>query len=390
MIRCILGGGVWLLLASASFGQTIEKRVGAATRIDWEFAARGFGKDVSLPAGFDSTKQKYQLFLPKGHAKDKPAGLILFISAGDAPAGLTAWQKTCQDQNFVFASPFAAGNNVPAAQRTRVILDVLDDVRRTCKIDPDRTYLTGFSGGGRMACAIGFALPEYFGGVVPLCGTNPPPGLTASRHLLCDRLSVAFVTGEKDFNRKENEVYMAPWFADIGVRSKLFLMPKAGHAIPSPAIVADIHAWLEDDLPRRRTFRKARPQLVAGVDDTPTAADQPRRWLEAAKQDLGSPDRTWRAVSLLQAIPERWPKSDAAAAARAALKQVAGNDPLLALVDAQAPADEIPALTAQATALERFGNIPAAIRAWSLLADRYEGTDAAKSAAERIRRLQSK
>jgi len=67
---------------------------------------------------------------------------------------------------------------VPAGQRTRIVLDMLDDVRRHQRIDADQTYITGFSGGGRMACAIGFALPEYFGGVAPVCGTNPISGTT--------------------------------------------------------------------------------------------------------------------------------------------------------------------------------------------------------------------
>src|SRR6266699_649079 len=51
----------------------------------------------------------------------------------------------------------------PLGQRVRIVLDVLDQVRRDYRVDPDRTYLSGFSGGGRVACTIAFALPEYFG-----------------------------------------------------------------------------------------------------------------------------------------------------------------------------------------------------------------------------------
>ncbi len=189
------------------------KTVSAPTRLDWEFAVGGFGKGAAkLPAGYDSTKQRYQLYVPKNYKKEKPAALILFISPGDQPGAFKNWQQICETHGVFFASPFGAGNNTAAGLRTRIILDVLDDVRRQYSIDPDQTYITGFSGGGRMACAIGFALPEYFGGVIPLCGTNPITGPGYLRHRIADRLSVAFVTGEKDFNRKENEAYMAPWF----------------------------------------------------------------------------------------------------------------------------------------------------------------------------------
>ena len=39
-------------------------------------------------------------------------------------------------------------------------------------------------------------LPEYLGGVIPVCGTNPLNRLDYLRHRVHDRLSVAFVTGE--------------------------------------------------------------------------------------------------------------------------------------------------------------------------------------------------
>jgi predicted esterase len=383
-----------LVIASALeplAAQPVERKVAAATRLDWEFASRGFApKDQPLPAGYDSSKQKYRLFIPKTNDKGKPAALVLFISAGDSPAGWRSWQKHCEENNIFFASPYAAGNTTPAGERVRIILDVLDDVRRAHKIDPDQTYLTGFSGGGRMACAIGFALPEQFGGVVPLCGTNPLPGPAYQRHLIEDRLSVAFVTGEKDDNRKENEEYMAPWLQEAGIRSKLFVMPGVGHTTPTAGMVSEIHGWLAQDLDRRRAYRKAHPKLVVGPDDAPHASEQSARWLDAAQADLADPNRTWRGVCLLQGIASRWPKSDGAAQARSALKKIAGDEKLLARIEDQAPMDEAKALTAQAKALERFGNISKAIETWTLLADRYQGTPAASAALSNIRRLRGK
>ena len=369
----------------------VERKVSAATRLDWEFASRGFPpKDLKLPAGYDSTKQKYQLFVPKGYSKDKPASLVLFISAGANPTGWTNWQKHCTEQNVFFACPYGAGNDTPAGQRVRIILDVLDDVRRQFQIDPDQTYVTGFSGGGRMACAVGFALPEYFGGVIPLCGTNPIPGPAYQRHRVEERLSVAFVTGEKDFNRKENEEYMGPWFQEINVRSKVWVVPKMGHAIPPAATVAEIHAWLAEDLKRRREDRMARPKLAVGPADTPTTAEQAKRWVESALLDLQDPQRTWRGVSLLQGVTQRWPNAIVANQARATLKKLGGEEAILKRVAVQGTEDEVKSLSAQAKAFERFGNIPKAIEAWELLAQSFEGTPAGDAALANIKRLRAK
>src|SRR5262249_50303999 len=150
----------------------------------------------------------------------------------------------------------------PVGQRTRIVLDMLDDVRRHYKIDADQTYITGFSGGGRMACTIGFALPEYFGGVIPICGTNPLPSLFYLQHRIRDRLSVTFVTGTKVSNRNENEAYMAPWFEEVKIRSKLWVVPNMGHGIPGNAILEEIHAWLARNLKRRRGDARTRPGLA--------------------------------------------------------------------------------------------------------------------------------
>lgn len=382
-----------LVLASTASAQTEsqERKVAAPTRLDWEFASRGFpAKELKLPAGYDSTKQKYQLYVPRSYKKEKPAALVLFISAGDAPTGWTNWRKYCESEGVFFACPYGAGNSTPAGQRVRIILDVLDDVRRNFKIDPDQTIITGFSGGGRMACAIGFALPEYFGGIVPLCGTNPIPGAAWQRHRIEERLSVAFVTGEKDMNRKENEAYMYPWFQEIGVRSKLWVMPKMGHVIPPASIVSEVHAWIAEDLKRRRDAAIKHSKLAVGPDDTPSAAEQSKRYFSAALDDLKAPARTWRGIALLQGVTQRWPKSTAADSARAELKRIVNDKDILQRIEVQGADDEVKSISAQAKALERFGNIPKAIEAWQLLAKDYQGTPAGNTANMNIKRLRGK
>ncbi len=383
--------GVCLLFVTASANAQTERKVAAPTRLDWEFACSGFGKGAAkLPAGYDSTKQKYQLFVPKGVAKDKPAGLILFISAGDGAGSVKAWQAVCEKHGLLFAAPNGAGNATPAGPRTRIVLDVLDDVRRQYAIDPDQTYLTGFSGGGRMACAIAFALPEYFGGVIPLCGTNPISGPTYLRHRIEDRLSIAFVTGEKDMNRKENEVYMAPWFTELGIRTKLWVMPGVGHVTPSSAVIAEVYDWLAADLKRRQEHVKTNVKLAVSASDTPNAAEQAKRLFAASIENLSDPERTWRGITLLQGVTQRWPKSEAANQARAVLKKVTSDDAILQLVEKQGAADEVKSLSSQAKALERLGDIQRAITTWELLASNYEGTPIGRTAVENIQRLRLK
>lgn len=377
-----------LILAAISFvlADVKDVKVSAPTRLDWQFAAHGF-KDGDKPLGnYDSTKQKYQLFVPAKAGK----GCIVFISAGDSPAGLDKWKPVCEKEGLLFCSPYGAGNDVPAAKRMRVILDMLDDVRRRHGIDANQTYIGGISGGGRVACTVGFCLPEYFGGVVPVCGTNPFSGPTYLRHRVHDRLSAAFVTGETDFNRKENEDYMAPYFADLGIRTKLWIAPKVGHAVPGPDVLAEVVAWLKEDLKRRREDVKLRPKLAVSPKEGPTAAEQARNMLDAAQAELKQPERIWHGVALLQGTAQRWTKTEPGKRARELLRKITEDPKMLEAVAQQGGDDEKKSLTAQARAFERFGQLDQAIRAWELLAQNYVDTPVGRDAETQIIRLRAR
>jgi predicted esterase len=371
-------------------GFQAEVKVETPTRLDWQFAATAFGPDAAkLPAGYDSRRQRYQLFVPKDYNPGKLWPLVVFISPGDDPLGWRYWQKPCEEAGALFCAAYGAGNNCPVGPRMRLVLDVLDDVRRHYRIDPDQTYLTGFSGGGRMACSIAFALPEYFGGVAPLCGTNPLSRHDYLRHRVQDRLSVAFVTGATDFNRKENEEFMAPLFHDLGIRSRLWVVPKLGHGIPGPDVLAEVLKWLADDLPRRRADAKARPGLAASPDEVLTPLRQAARVLEAVEADLKTPERTWRGVTLLRGVVERWGNSDSAEKARKLLEEIQADPKRAALVAEQGGKDERLTLAAQARALERFGDLRRALQAWEALARHHADTDEGKQAAGEAQRVRA-
>lgn len=377
-----------LLFAMSVAAQTRDVVVSAPTRLDWQFAVHGFGAGAAkLPAGYDSTKQRYQLHMPKVDKKPKAWPLVLFISPNDKPSGLAAWKAVCDREGVLFASPYAAGNPVPAGQRTRIVLDVLDDIRRTFPVDPDQTYVAGFSGGGRMACAIGFALPECFGGIAPVCGTNPLTKITYLRHRAADRLSLAFITGETDMNRKENEAFMHPWMEEVGIRSKLWVVPGLGHAIPDAKVTAEVYAFLKEDLKRRRADREAFPGLSLPTADELASDKLSLRFADEGIRLVNDPKHAWRGVALLQGVTQRWPKTPAAAKAASRLGEVLKDEKLLERIGEQGDKDEQLSLSAQARAFERFGRIPQAIQAWEILVMSQPGSPAALMAEKEIRRL---
>ncbi len=365
-----------------------EVTVKRATRLDWRFVARGLAAGAErLPADYDSAEQRYQLYVPPNYRPTKAWPLVVFVSPGDDPLGWRCWQRTCEAHDVLFCAAYGAGNNCPPGRRVRIVLDVLDDVRRRYTIAPEQTYLCGLGGGARLACDIAFALPEYFGGVVPIGGGGELSPLPYLRHRALDRLSVAWVTGASDFRRREVEDYRFPLLAQLGVRSRLWVVPGAGHGLPPAGVVEEVYAWLEDDLGRRQADAKGRPGLAAKPDDVPTDARRAESVLASALTDLSRDERLWRGVALLRGIVARWGDTEAGDRARALLEEVRADPQRRRRLAEQESAEQGRELTARAKALERSGQERGAFRAWEELAKAQPGTDAGKKAGEEAKRL---
>ena len=376
------------LAAETPTGYLPRVEVKQPTRLDWEFVAAGFGKDaIKLPADYDSRQQKFALYVPRAYKADRAWPLVLFVSPGDDPLGWRYWQKTCEQNGFLFCAAYGAGNSCPAGKRIRIVLDMFDQVRRDYRLDPERTYVTGFSGGGRISCTVGYNLPEFFAGVIPVCGTNPLASLDYMRHRAKDRLSVAFVTGETDFNRAENEKYMFPFVTDVGIRTRLWVVPKLGHGVPGDVVLGEVVRWLEDDLPRRRKDAKDHPKLACPPEDSLTPTALAGRLLESGESALKDEKTLWRGVMLLQGVLQRYPRTEPANRARKLIDEFKDDTKKLARAEEQGGQEERTFLSAQGRALERFGQTAKALEAWKMLAEQHPFSEEGRKAQAEVKRL---
>lgn len=299
--------------------------VSGASRLDWTFVLSN--QSVTKPPAewdqdYDPTRQRYDRFLPpRSTSRGKGAGLplIVFVSAGEQPAGWSALAPTCRRLGIAFASPYGAGNATPMPQRVRIILDVLDDLRRTQPIDPDQTYLAGFSGGARVACAVTFALPELFGGVMPVCAGGELREEPWLRQRAVDRLSVAFLTGTGDFNRGEVERFRGPLLTDVGVRTRVAVQPGLGHGLPDAKTFQGAVEWLQAGLPQRRQFGQKYPASRLTSEEPADRADAARGLLEEGEQRLKSSKTLYSGLMQLQGVMVRWADLPEAETARRTL-----------------------------------------------------------------------
>jgi predicted esterase len=392
--------------AMATSGKAIEtgyqKEVTVAepTRLDWTFVVSNQSV-VDPPAewlqGYDSKQQRYELFVPPA-PKGKSDGLpmVLFISAGDAPAGWSQLESVCRQKGILFASPYGAGNNTAMPRRVRIVLDVLDDVRRQHRIDPDRTYVAGFSGGGRVACAIAFALPELFGGAMPVCAGGELREESWLKHRAIDRLSAAFLTGTEDFNLGEVERFRGPMFAEMGIRTKVTVVPKMGHGIPDAKVFQGALDWLDVGAADRRKLAQRFSASRIAADQEVTRESQAKSLLAEGEARIKDRKTMYSGLMQLQGVMNRWPDLPVSESAKRILLEYEGK--------AEKPweADDIAEqrkfLIARARALDSYasGKLPeqyarqrpdmikAAIELWENVIEDGENTKAVAEARRRI------
>jgi acetyl esterase/lipase len=391
---------VWLAGVAAGAppaGYQRKVTVAAPTRIDWTFAVAT--QSLAEPPadwlpGYDSTRQEYELYVPTRRDPRTPLPLILFVSPIDEPMGWKHFESLCKKLGFAFAGPRGAGNDCEPKKRVRIVLDVLDDVRRSIPIDPDRTYIAGFSGGGRIACAVAFALPEYFGGALPICASGDLRSESWLRHRVIDRLSVAMLTGETDFNRGEVERLRGPYLRELGVRARTWMQPGLGHGIPDEKTLGEALRWLEDGAFARKELAKRFPATRAA--EKPSRAEQAVALLAEGKKSLEDRKTLFSGLMLLQGCMQRWPDLAASKEAREILTRYEAKDDKP--WEAEDIAEQRRALIARARGLDAYasGDLPpqyvkmradmarTALQLWQKVLEDSPDSDAGREARKRI------
>lgn len=222
-----------------------------ADEVKWRLHA----EEYSPP--YNVAKEKFELIVPKTYTHDNPHGLFIWISAGAKPAIPAEWEKALAARKLIFAGAYDAGNPRNIFDRVKMAVDANYALRQRFNVDARRVYVSGFSGGARVASMVGVAWADMFTGTIPFMGANfytdvrAEDGKTYTLDYLPDdevlaiakkRCSYVLITGEKDFNRANIKAVF-----ELGFRQEKFLnphyleVPKQGHSLP-PA------QWLEDGL----------------------------------------------------------------------------------------------------------------------------------------------
>jgi predicted peptidase len=192
---------------------------------------------------------QYLLFLPNGYAKGSERWpLILYLHGGslrgDDISQMKKWgvtEKVEADPNF----PFIVVS--PQCHKGEIWTDVdalgaiLDEVARTCRVDPDRVYVTGHSMGGRGALYAAYKMPERFAAVVSL---GPVGLITAWAEKLAPIPLWLFHGPNDQFTPLKEVEELVHAIEAAGGHPQLTVLPGRDHYILDVYERPDLYEWL--------------------------------------------------------------------------------------------------------------------------------------------------
>ena len=180
----------------------------------------------TLPAG---QPVKFRVRLP---AKESgPAGVMVFVKpvpSGELPA---AWVESFDRRGLGWISADEYGNDKPTAQRVLVAMMAVKLAMQSATLDPQRIFIAGMSGGGRVASEVVTRFPRRFAGALYIVGANDHLPEEPLLSLLKKRRFV-FITGSRDFNRHEIR-QLSTRYQRAGITQLLLMdLPGYGHQYP--------------------------------------------------------------------------------------------------------------------------------------------------------------
>ncbi len=225
----------------------------------------------------DDATQSYALYLPSAYSGDRTWSLLVgFHPGARGRAMVEKYQAAAEQYGYVVAGSNTSRNG-PWAVSAAAVRAMFPDLGRRFSIDAQRVYLTGMSGGARVAMQMALANNNIAGVIASSAGyPDNQPRKTVP-------FAVFGTAGTEDFN------YVEMRLLDRKLTSPHYLAVfNGGHTLPPDSVALEAVEWME--LQAMKSGRRARDETL--VD---RLLDKRRRQVAASLTPSGT-------VALLEAL----------------------------------------------------------------------------------------
>jgi dienelactone hydrolase len=282
-------------------------------------AARG--QDIPRGTIVDDVKcaadptQSYALYVPSTYSPDRAWSLLIAFHPGARGRAMVEKYAAAAEQYGYIVAGSNTSRNGPWSVSAAAVQAMPPDLGRRFSIDPKRVYLTGMSGGARVALQVAL-------------GKNDIAGVIASSAGYPDsqpRARVPFAmfgtAGREDFN------YLEMSLLDRKLTSPHHLeIFDGGHTLPPDAVVLEAIEWME--LQAMKSGRRARDESLVG------------RLLEKRRRSIAAATSAAVTVHLLDALVADFQGLSDVSAEAARVKDLAKQPDVKKALSRERAADE--------------------------------------------------
>ncbi len=252
----------------------------------------------------DLSKERFSVYVPGGAPPPRGWGLLVYVPPWSEPTRPQRWRPALDRHALVFVAAERSGNEFDVlGRRLPLALLAYENVRARLPIDPERVYVGGFSGGGKVALAAALAYPDVFRGALLNAGSERIDGTAgiyvppADLFRRFQRSRLVYATGEKDdFNVRSDQDSRASMQDRCVLDIEVMVAPRLGH---EPLDASALDRAL-DALERRRPVDAATLERCNG-----RLANEISSALAEAEDAIRRGDRD-RAVARLKAADARY------------------------------------------------------------------------------------
>lgn len=267
----------------------------------------------------DLAQERFTLYVPTRAPPPQGYALLVFVSPWEDTREAQQWLTALDRHDTIFVSALRSGNDTDVINRREplALLAAYNAMRRY-RVDPDRVYVGGFSGGSKVALRLALAYPDMFRGVLLEAGSEPigtialplPPADLF--HRFQQAVRVVYLTGDRDDYHQSNDARSRESLRGWCVTSLSSVeMPRTRHVLadagsfgraldelsqpahPDPDKLAKCRAANEQSL----QSQLQRAQALVGADD----AGEARKLLEQVDAHYGGLAGR-QAVALMQRL----------------------------------------------------------------------------------------
>jgi pimeloyl-ACP methyl ester carboxylesterase len=152
----------------------------------------------------DLVQERFTVYVPP-HSQAQGFGLLVFVPPWENAMLPRGWAGILDRRGVIFVSAANSGNSANVLDRREPLaLLAAHNILQRFRVDPQRIYIGGFSGGSRIALRLALGFPDVFRGALLNAGSDPigdaetplPPAELFSRFQEMTR--IVYISGQND------------------------------------------------------------------------------------------------------------------------------------------------------------------------------------------------